>query len=82
MLNKRTQLNPDLGAYSGLYDILIEKDNFWRQLNESIDFSFIRNEIEQNYSLTMGRPAKDPIKMFKLILLKSAYKLSDRALTD
>ena len=80
MLNKRTQLSSELGAYSGLYDILIEKDNFWRQLNESIDFSFIQNEIEQNYSLTMGRPAEDPIKMFKLILLKSSYKLSDRDL--
>ena len=80
MLNRTIQTSLDSSDYAGLYDILIEKENFWRQLNESIDFSFIQNEIEQNYSPTMGRPAEDPIKMFKLILLKTAYKLSDRDL--
>lgn len=80
MLKKVVQDSLDLGAYNDLYDILIEKDNFWRKLNENIDFSFIANEIKNNYSDDMGRPAEDPVRMFKYILLKDAYKLSDRDL--
>lgn len=80
MLNKIKQERMDLSNYSGLYDILIEKDNFWRQINEMVDLSFIYDEICKNYSDSMGRPAEDPIKMFKYMLLKSAYKLSDRDL--
>lgn len=80
MLKKNQQTSLDLGDYAGLYDILIEKDNFWRRLNETVDFSFLSSEIEQNYSLDQGRPAEDPIKLFKLILLKTSYKLSDRDL--
>ena len=34
MLKTVVQDSLDLGVYNELYDILIEKDNFWRQLNE------------------------------------------------
>ena len=80
MLNKIKQERMYFSNYSGLYDILIEKDNFWRKINEMVDLSFIYDEICKNYSNSMGRPAEDPIKMFKYMLLKSAYKLSDRDL--
>lgn len=80
MLSKVKQEAMSFSEYGGLYDILIEKDNFWRQINEMVDLSFIYDEICKNYSKAMGRPAEDPIKMFKYILLKSAYKLSDRDL--
>lgn len=80
MLKTMVQDSLDLGMYNELYDILIEKDNFWKQLNENINFSFIAEEIKKNYSDDMGRPAEDPVRMFKYILLKDAYKLSDRDL--
>lgn len=80
MLKKVVQDSLDLGVYNDLYDILIEKDNFWRKLNENISFTFIADEIKKNYSDDMGRPAEDPVRMFKYILLKDAYKLSDRDL--
>ncbi|MGM0122664.1 hypothetical protein IGI37_003434 [Enterococcus sp. AZ194] len=80
MLDKGRQTSLEVGMYSGLYDILIEKDNFWRQINETVDFSFIYAEVKQNYSETAGRPAECPILLFKLILLKTSYKLSDRDL--
>lgn len=82
MLNKINQVKMDLGIYSGLYDILIEKDNFWRQINECVDLSFVVEKIQQNYSVTMGRSAEDPVKLLKYILLKTAYKLSDRNLIN
>lgn len=80
MLNKVIEQQLDLSPYAGLYDILISKDNFWRRLNETVDLSFIYGEIQKNYSANMGRPAEDPILLFKYILLKSAFKLSDRDL--
>ena len=80
MLEKNKQERLSLSPHAVLYDILIEKENFWRQLNESIDFSFIFDEVRAKYSDSMGRPAEDPIIMFKYILLKSKFELSDRDL--
>lgn len=80
MLKSIVQDTLNLSSYYPLYDILIEKDNFWRIINETVDFSFIFDEVQKNYSETMGRPAEDPILMFKYVLLKSAMKLSDRDL--
>ena len=80
MLQKYEQGELSMSPYSELFDILIEKDNFWRLMNEAIDFSFIYEEVQNAYSKTMGRPAESPIIMFKYILLKSKYKLSDRDL--
>lgn len=80
MLKKFEQGQLDIGPFGGLYDILIGEDNFWRLLNEKIDFSFIHEEVKKNYSEEMGRASVDPVVMFKYILLKSQRKLSDRDL--
>lgn len=66
-----------LSQYMALYDLVIPKDNLLRQINELVDFSFIYDELLDNYSLDQGRGAKDPIMMFKYLLLKIIYELSD-----
>lgn len=76
-----------ISKYIELYDILVSKDNFLRQINDLVDFSFVYDELLSNYSLDQGRGAKDPILMFKYLLLKTIYKISDvdvvsRSLTD
>lgn len=76
MLEKQESL--PLSPYSNLYDLIIEKDNELRRINELIDFSFIYKELEDNYCLTNGRNAICPVRMFKYLLLKRMYKLSDR----
>jgi len=78
MLKKQTQMN--LSEYSKLYDILISEENELRQINELIDFSFVYDELKEKYSATMGRGAIDPIMMFKYLLLKSLYPVSDKGL--
>ena len=65
-----------------LYDILIPKDNMWRQIKEMIDFQFIYNELKDKYCDDNGRPAEDPIFMFKLLLIKCIKKLSDVTLIE
>ncbi len=82
MLKKSNQLELSFSNHIELYDILIEKDNFWRQLNEIVDFSFVVEMLKDKYSTTMGRTSEDVIRMFKYLLLKTYYKLSDRGLVE
>lgn len=82
MLKECEQLNLDLSEHSALYDILIEKDNFWRQLNERVDFSFVVDLLRDKYSSTMGRTAVGVVRMFKYLLLKNYYHISDVGLVD
>ncbi len=82
MLKANNQLSFCLSSHASLFDILIEKDNFWRQLKDMVDFSFVYDELKDKYSSTMGRKAEDVIRMFKYLLLKNYYKLSDRGLIE
>jgi transposase len=66
-----------LSPYSGIYDLIVPKDNLLRKINDLIDFSFIYNELIDKYCLDNGRNAIDPIRMFKYLLLKSIFDLSD-----
>ena len=76
-----------LSEYSRIYDILIPRDHIFRRMNEEIDFSFVRKELENKYSAGMGRSAEDPVRMFKYLMLKAMHPASDedlvkRAYTD
>ena len=61
MLKKSNQLELSFSKHTKLYDILIKADNFWRQLNDMIDFSFVYEELKDKYSSTMGRTSEDEI---------------------
>ena len=82
MLKMTNQLELNFSEHIQLYDILITKENFWRQLNDMIDFSFVVEMLKDKYSSTMGRTAEDVIRMFKFLLLKSYFKLSDKGLIE
>lgn len=82
MLKECEQLNLDFSEHHALYDILIEKDNLWRQLNERVDFSFVVDLLRDKYSSTMGRTAVDVVRMFKYLLLKNYYHISDVGLVE
>lgn len=72
-----TQQKIQFSSYSGLYDIIVPKDNLLRKINDLIDFSFIYDELLAKYCQTNGRTAESPIKMFKYLLLKTIYTVSD-----
>lgn len=78
MLNIQPQLQ--FSDHRSLYDILIPANSKFRQLNELIDFSLIRNELVKSYSKDIGRTAVDPIILFKYLLLKTMNPASDRDL--
>lgn len=66
-----------LSSYSGLYNLIIPKDNLLRKISELIDFTFIYDELLDKYCPDNGRMAESPIRMFKYLLLKTIYTLSD-----
>lgn len=71
------QQRVQFSAYSDLYNLITPKENIFRKIIELIDFSFIYDELLNKYCLNNGRNAKSPIRMFKYLLLKSIYALSD-----
>ena len=66
-----------VSSYSGLYDLIVPKDNLLRKINDLIDFTFIHEELVDKYCLNNGRTAESPIRMFKYLLLKTIYTVSD-----
>ncbi|MBP1966772.1 IS1182 family transposase [Paenibacillus aceris] len=66
-----------LSPYMEIYNLVVPKDNLLRQIEELVDFSFVYEELKNNYCLDNGRNAINPIRMFKYLLLKSIFDLSD-----
>ena len=63
--------------YSDLYDLIIPRDNVLRRINDLVDFSFIQKELMDKYCHDNGRMAESPVMMFKYLLLKTIYDISD-----
>ena len=66
-----------LSAFSGLYDLIVPKDNLLRKISELIDFDFIYQELVDKYCPDNGRMAESPVRLFKYLLLKTIYTVSD-----
>ena len=64
-------------SHSTLYDLIVPKENILRKINDLIDFSFIYDELLNKYCTTNGRMAESPVRMFKYLLLKTIYTISD-----
>ncbi|MDR7210182.1 IS1182 family transposase [Flavobacterium piscis] len=75
MLIQQQQIQ--FSPYSSLYDLIVPKDNLLRKINELIDFSFIYDELLNKYCANNGRTAESPVRMFKYLLLKTIYNVSD-----
>ena len=71
------QVEFQLSAYSSLYNLIVPKENLLRKINDLIDFSFVYNELVTKYCQNNGRAAESPIRMFKYLLLKTIYDISD-----
>lgn len=74
--NKYKQIT--ISEHISLYDKIIPKEHFLRRLKENVDFSFVNKLVEKEYCEKLGRPAKEPEIMFKLLFLQIKDSLSDR----
>ena len=76
------QIRVNHSCYSELYDLIIPQDHILRRFHDLVDFSFIYKELERKYCLDNGRGAKSPILLFKYLLLKYLYNLSDYGVVE
>ena len=66
-----------LSPYMEIYELVVPKDNLLRKIKEIVDFDFIYDELIDKYCLDNGRNAVSPVRMFKYLLLKAIFDLSD-----
>ena len=48
-------------------------EHLLRKVDRAVDFSFIRDRVKHLYCEDNGRPALDPVVLFKLLLLGYLY---------
>ena len=70
-----------LSFYYTLYD-RIPEDHLLKKIDTAVDFSFINELLVDSYSRTLGRPAKEPELMMKLLFLEFLYNLSDQRVLE
>jgi len=64
-------------------DGLVPKDHLLRKIERAVDFSFIREKVACLYCADNGRPAIDPVVLFKMLLLGYLYGIrSERKLVQ
>lgn len=80
LLQRQTEMI--LSPYTSIYDKIVPKNNMLRQIKELVDFTFIYTELESKYCLDNGRNAQDPIKLFKYLLLKVIFDVSDEDIVE
>lgn len=50
---------------------LVPADHLLRQIQRHIDFTFIRDKTSRLYCTDNGRPALDPVVLFKMLFIAS-----------
>lgn len=80
MLPETEQLR--FSPYIDLYDKLIPKNHMLREMKELVDFSFVNPFIEGTYCSSNGRNAVLPSRMFRYLVLKILYSMSDADLIE
>ena len=65
-----------------VFEIVVPPHHYLRQVLAHIDFERFRPRLVEAYSLGMGRPAIDPVRMLKILFLRFHYKLSDRLVME
>ena len=71
------QYQIQISTHSSLYYLIVPKHNLLWKISELIDFSFVYEELVNKYCLDNGRMAESPVRMFKYLLLKTIYTISD-----
>ena len=70
---------PNRYLASLVYDNLVPKDHFLRQLNDLLDWDELTLDLDRlANNHTGGRPRYNPTLMFKMLFLSYLYEMSDR----
>ena len=67
---------------SMIYERIIPKTHFLKQLSEVVDFSFVNDLCKDLYCADNGRAGWEPALMFKIVFLQFLYDISDREVEE
>jgi transposase len=59
-----------------IFEKLVPKDHLFVKIDKIIDFNFVYNILEDQYS-PVGRGSKDPVMLMKMLLVEYLHQLSD-----
>ncbi|WP_425305705.1 IS1182 family transposase [Domibacillus aminovorans] len=65
-----------MSFHSELYE-LIPEDHLLKKVDQTVDFSFIQEIVQESYCVYYGRPANEPELLLRLLFLQTLYDLSD-----
>jgi transposase len=65
--------NKQIGLEFVSIEELVPKDHLLRKIDRVIDFDFIREKVRDLYCADNGRPAIDPVVLFKMLFLGYLY---------
>ena len=71
MINERKEVQNEIEVV--MLEELVTQDHLLRIIDKYIDFSFIRDLTRDLYCNTNGRPAVDPVVLFKMLFIGYLY---------
>jgi transposase len=77
VFRRKDEHQAQLLSSNKIYEGLIENDDVFEKILEVFDFSFIYDEVEHLYCADNGRPAEDPVTLYKATLVQRLKGLSD-----
>ena len=77
VLRKKSGYQAKLLSSNSIYDGLIVEDDVFDRINAEFEFDFIYDKVEGVYCLDNGRPAYDPVILYKATLVQRLKGLSD-----
>lgn len=72
MLSKKTEDNRKQISFLCIDD-LVPKNHLLRDIDRTMDFSFIYDLVKDKYHEEIGRPSIDPVVLFKIIFIKCLF---------
>lgn len=77
VLKTKTEYQSTFISSNSVYQKLIPDDDYFSKIDKEFDFDFIYDEVKGFYCENNGRPAKDPVQMFKACLVQRLKGLTD-----
>lgn len=77
VFRRKNEHQAQLLSSNKIYEGLIENNDVFEKILEVFDFSFIYDEVEHLYCADNGRPAEDPVTLYKATLIQRLKGLSD-----
>lgn len=81
-MTPRIQQREDVLFHYFRLEDLVPEDHILRQIDRTVDFSFVRECVWDCYDHTNGRPGTDPELIVRMILIGYFYGLSENRLPD